>query len=101
MKLRGIQSQHCLNFLKPPRLAYNQSVDHDICLGYHDFAGITTRSEDIIDLVEANPSLKKIAVDTFAQSNDVFIFDTEKLIEDNALLQKFDNSRNNCIQKSK
>ncbi|KAG2216305.1 hypothetical protein INT45_011237 [Circinella minor] len=77
-------------------LAYIHSVDHNICLVTIDFGGITRRSEDIIDLVEANPSLKKIAVDTFAQSNDVFIFDTEKLIEDNALLQKFDNSRNYC-----
>ncbi|KAG2211419.1 hypothetical protein INT45_000009 [Circinella minor] len=52
---------------------------NDICLVIIDFSGITTRSEDIVDLIESNPSLKKIAVDTFAQSNNLFTFDTEKL----------------------
>ncbi|KAI7852892.1 hypothetical protein BDC45DRAFT_537088 [Circinella umbellata] len=75
-------TQDLLNYLK--------SAHHDICLVIIDFRGLTTRSEDIVDLVEANPLLKKIAVDTFARSDDVFIFDTEKLVEDSDLLQKFD-----------
>ncbi|KAI7852906.1 hypothetical protein BDC45DRAFT_443270, partial [Circinella umbellata] len=74
-------TQDLLNYLK--------SAHHDICLVIIDFRSLTTRSEDIVDLVEANPSLKKIAVDTFAQSDDVFIFDTEKIVEDDDLLQKF------------
>ncbi|CAO3699936.1 unnamed protein product [Rhizopus stolonifer] len=40
-------------------LVYLKSVDHDVCLFTIDFAGITTRSEDIVNLVEANSSLKK------------------------------------------
>ncbi|OAD70841.1 hypothetical protein PHYBLDRAFT_64084 [Phycomyces blakesleeanus NRRL 1555(-)] len=81
-------------------LVYLKSVHHDVCLVTIDFAGITTRSEDIVNLVEANPSLKRIAVETFAQCNEVFIFDTERLVKDNGLLQKFEN-RNYCIQRSK
>ncbi|KAI9025811.1 hypothetical protein CLU79DRAFT_698933, partial [Phycomyces nitens] len=70
-------------------LVYLKSVDHDVCLVTIDFAGITTRSEDIVNLVEANPFLKRIAVETFTQCNEVFIFDTEALVKDNSLLQKF------------
>lgn len=81
-------------------LTYLKSVSHDVCLVAIDFAGITTRSEDIIKLVETNPSLKKIAIETFAQCNEVFIFNTEKLVEDNDLLQKFED-RNYFIQRSK
>ncbi|KAL0075651.1 hypothetical protein J3Q64DRAFT_1703071 [Phycomyces blakesleeanus] len=81
-------------------LVYLKSFHHDVCLVTIDFAGITTRSEDIVNLVEANPSLKRIAVETFAQCNEVFLFDTERLVKDNGLLQKFEN-RNYCIQRSK
>ncbi|KAI7895818.1 uncharacterized protein EV154DRAFT_435802 [Mucor mucedo] len=81
-------------------LTYLKSASHDICLVALDFAGITTRSEDIIKLVETNPSLKRIAIEIFAQSNEVFIFDTEKLVDDYDLLQKFED-RNYCIQRSK
>ncbi|KAI9487111.1 MAG: hypothetical protein EXX96DRAFT_551861 [Benjaminiella poitrasii] len=81
-------------------LTYLKSVSHDVCLVAIDFAGITTRSEDIIKLVETNPSLKKIVIETFAQCNEVFIFNTEKLVEDNDLLQKFED-RNYFIQRSK
>ncbi|KAL0082948.1 hypothetical protein J3Q64DRAFT_1642054, partial [Phycomyces blakesleeanus] len=69
-------------------LAYLKSVHHDVCVVTIDFSGITTRSEDIVKLVEANPSLKRIAVETFSQCNEVFIFDTERLVKDNNLLKK-------------
>ncbi|KAI8997796.1 hypothetical protein BDB01DRAFT_699091, partial [Pilobolus umbonatus] len=39
-------------------LTYLKSVSHDVCLVAIDFAGITIRSEDIIKLVETNPSKK-------------------------------------------
>ncbi|KAG1135812.1 hypothetical protein G6F37_012516 [Rhizopus arrhizus] len=81
-------------------LVYFKSVHHDVCLVTIEFAGIATRSEDIVNLVEANPSLKKIAVETFAQCNEMFIFDTERLVNDDSLLQKFEN-RKYCIQRSK
>ncbi|KAG2203019.1 hypothetical protein INT47_013235 [Mucor saturninus] len=50
-------------------LVYIKSVSH-VCLVVIDFAGLTTRSEDIIKLVKTNPSLKKIAVEIFAQCNE-------------------------------
>lgn len=81
-------------------LTYLKSVNHDVCLVSIDFAGITTRSEDIVKLVETNPFLKKIAIETFALCNEVFIFNTKKLVKDNDLLQKFEN-RNYFIQRSK
>lgn len=81
-------------------LTYLKSVSHDVCLVAIDFAGITTRSEDIIKLVETNPSLKKIAIATFTQCNEVFIFNTKELVEDHDLLQKFED-RNYFIQRSK
>ncbi|KAI9473611.1 MAG: hypothetical protein EXX96DRAFT_488435, partial [Benjaminiella poitrasii] len=77
-------------------LVYFKSVRHIVCLVTIDFGGITTRSEDIINLVEANPFLKKIAVETFAQCNEVFIFDTEKLIKEKNIFEKFEN-RKNCL----
>ncbi|RCH80362.1 hypothetical protein CU098_005056 [Rhizopus stolonifer] len=81
-------------------LTYLKGIDHDVCLVTIDFAGITTRSQDIVNLVEANPSLKKIAIETFALCNELFLFDTQELVRNNDLLQKFD-SRNRCIQRSK
>ncbi|KAI9473544.1 MAG: hypothetical protein EXX96DRAFT_487919, partial [Benjaminiella poitrasii] len=65
---------------------YLKPVHHDAYLVIIDFTGITTRSEDIDNLVEANPFLKKIAVETFAQCKEVFIFDTKRLVKDNGLL---------------
>ncbi|KAI7869246.1 hypothetical protein BDF14DRAFT_1723123 [Spinellus fusiger] len=81
-------------------LTYLKSIDHHVCLVSIDFAGITTRSQDIVNLVEVNPSLKMIAIETFALCNEVFIFDTAKLITNNDLLHKFEN-RNYSIQRSK
>lgn len=54
-------------------LAYLKSVYHYVCLVIIDFAGIITRSEDIVNLVEANPSLIKIAIETFALWHEVFV----------------------------
>ncbi|KAI9477916.1 MAG: hypothetical protein EXX96DRAFT_229960 [Benjaminiella poitrasii] len=60
-------------------LEYFSSVDHDICLTSIDFAGLTSRTNDIIQLVEDNPSIKKVVIDTFAVSNKVFLFDADSL----------------------
>ncbi|KAG1534264.1 hypothetical protein G6F49_013390 [Rhizopus delemar] len=70
-------------------LEYLSSVDHDICLTSIDFAGLTSRTNDIIQLVEDNPSIKKIAIDTFAISNEVFLFDADSLKMDDKLLENF------------
>jgi hypothetical protein len=61
-------------------LAYLKSVRHVVCLAIIDFAGIITRSEDIVNLVEANSSLIKIAIEIFALCDGVFIFDAKKLV---------------------
>lgn len=41
-------------------LTYLKSSDHDICLVSIDFAGLTTRGQDVINLIDANPSSKKL-----------------------------------------
>jgi hypothetical protein len=81
-------------------LYYLKSVQHDACLVTIDFAGLTTRSKDIIKLIGSNPSLKMTVIEPFAQYNQVFIFDTETLVEDTASLQKFED-RKYFIQRSK
>lgn len=46
-------------------LEYINSCDHDICLISIGFAGLTTRSIDLVNLIENNPVIKKIAIETF------------------------------------
>ncbi|KAG2228722.1 hypothetical protein INT48_007455, partial [Thamnidium elegans] len=70
-------------------LEYLGSVDHDICLISIDFAGLTSRANDIIQLIEDNPSIKKIAIDTFTISDEVFLFDADSLKMDDKLLEYF------------
>ncbi|KAG2213857.1 hypothetical protein INT47_001126 [Mucor saturninus] len=41
-------------------LTYLKSVNHNVCLVAIDFAGLTTRSEDITKSVQTNASLKKL-----------------------------------------
>ncbi|KAG1040239.1 hypothetical protein G6F43_012332 [Rhizopus delemar] len=81
-------------------LEYLSSVDHDICLTSIDFAGLASRTNDIIQLVEDNPSIKKIAIDTFAISNEVFLFDADSLKMDDKLLENF-NCRKQLNRRSK
>lgn len=47
-------------------LEYINSCNHDICLISIGFAGLTTRSIDLVNLIE-----------TFAMNNEVFILDVQ------------------------
>jgi hypothetical protein len=73
-------------------LEYVNSAKHNICLVSIDFAGLTSRSIDIIQLINDNPSIKKIAIDMFVISNEIFLFDADSLKTDAKLLEYF-----NCI----
>ncbi|KAI9011867.1 hypothetical protein CLU79DRAFT_771648 [Phycomyces nitens] len=81
-------------------LKYVQSVKHDVCLVSLDFSGLSSRSHHVKDLLEKNPSIKKIAMETFAVSNEVFIYDSDKLLSDVKLLEQFD-CRPKPVQRSK
>jgi hypothetical protein len=59
-------------------LEYVKSVNHDICLVSTDFSGLTSRTHDIKHLIEDNPAIKKIAIEIFTVSNEVFLFDSLK-----------------------
>jgi hypothetical protein len=71
-------------------LKYLQSVKHDVCLVSLDFAGLSSRSHQVKELLDKNPSIKKVAIETFAVSNEVFIYDSNTLLSDVKLLEKFD-----------
>ncbi|KAI9243757.1 hypothetical protein BY458DRAFT_448138, partial [Sporodiniella umbellata] len=60
-------------------LKYVNTCDHDICLISVDFAVLTTRSDDLVKLIEENPAIKKIAIETFITSNKFFIFEAQNL----------------------
>ncbi|CAO3693174.1 unnamed protein product [Rhizopus stolonifer] len=53
-------------------LIYLKSIKHNICSVSIDFAGLTTRTHDIIQLIENNPAIKKIAIETFTVANELF-----------------------------
>ncbi|KAI7902998.1 uncharacterized protein BX663DRAFT_551855 [Cokeromyces recurvatus] len=72
-------------------LHHLQSSDHNICLVSIDFSCLTSRSQDIRELIEMSSSVKKIAIETFTQCNEMGIFNTKLLITDNSLLQTFNN----------
>ncbi|KAI7902999.1 uncharacterized protein BX663DRAFT_509158 [Cokeromyces recurvatus] len=81
-------------------LEYINSCDHDICLISIGFAGLTTRSSDLVNLIEKNPAIKKIAIETFAINNEVFIFDAQNLQNNKKILDRFD-YRNEFYNRSK
>lgn len=54
-----------------------------------DFPGLWSRSHHIKELLEPPPSIKKLAIETFAVCNEVFIFDSETLVSEPSLLEKF------------
>ncbi|KAG1162802.1 hypothetical protein G6F37_001816 [Rhizopus arrhizus] len=63
-------------------LEYINSCDHDICLISIGFAGLTTRSIDLVNLIKDNPAIKKIAI----ENNEVFIFVAQNLQNDQKIL---------------
>lgn len=87
-------------------LIYLNPVDHDICLVFIDFAELTSRTSDIIILIEDNLFIKKIAIDTFTVSSKVFVclfvclFNADRLKTDDELLEHF-NHKKQIIQRSK
>lgn len=81
-------------------LTYLKSVKHDVCLVSIDFAGLTSRTHDIIQLIENNPAIKKIAIETFNVANELYLFSSDSLTADTELLEKF-NCRKKCMQRSK
>lgn len=84
----------------PDMLEYLQSIDHNICLASIDFAGISSRSHFVKDLLEECPVIKKIAIETFIFNNEILLLDSQLLLSDNQLLEKFD-CRKKLIQRSK
>ncbi|KAI8968265.1 hypothetical protein BDF20DRAFT_839387 [Mycotypha africana] len=81
-------------------LHYLQSAKHNICLVSIDYAGLTSRSQELRRLIENNEKIKKIAIDTFALDSEIHIFDTKLLASDPSLLTKFD-CRKKILQRSK
>ncbi|KAG2198834.1 hypothetical protein INT47_000750 [Mucor saturninus] len=65
---------------------YVYSTEENLCIVATDFTGITTRPTDIIKLLNTNTSIKKVAIETFHTSNDVWAYDSEPIIADSKLL---------------
>ncbi|KAI9252140.1 hypothetical protein BY458DRAFT_422315, partial [Sporodiniella umbellata] len=80
-------------------LVYLKSVKHNVCLVSIDFAGLTTRAHDSVQLIETSPAIKKIVIETFTAANELFLFDAESLTMDTELLEKF-NCRKKIVQRS-
>ncbi|ORE10644.1 hypothetical protein BCV72DRAFT_199259 [Rhizopus microsporus var. microsporus] len=72
-------------------LEYLNACDHDICLISIDFASLTTRSGDLLKLIEDNLAIKKIATETLTVNNGLFIIDVQDLKENQRMLNRFDN----------
>lgn len=66
-------------------LEYLQSVDHNVCLTSIDFAGFSSRSYLMKDLLEEYPTIKKIAIDTFTLGNEILL-DSQFLLSNSQLL---------------
>ncbi|KAI9270204.1 hypothetical protein EDC94DRAFT_633291 [Helicostylum pulchrum] len=65
-----------------------------------DFAGLSGRSHHVQELLKDYPEIKKVAVDTFMFSDELFIYDTCGLKANINLLEKFD-CRYKLMQRSK
>jgi hypothetical protein len=84
-----------LDFIK-----YLNASKHSICLVVLDFSGLSSRSHHVQELLKDYPAIKKVAVDTFMLSNELFIYDTSDLKANANLLEKF-NCRYKLMQRSK
>lgn len=67
-------------------LKYLHSAKHNVCLVSLDFQDLTK----LKNYLKKNPSMKKVAIETFAVSNKVFIYDSKMLLPDTKLLEKFE-----------
>lgn len=81
-------------------LKYLYSIDHNICLGSIDFSGLSSGSHITKELLEENSRIKKVLIETFTLSNEVFICNSEQLLSNTELLEKF-NCRPSPVQRSK
>ncbi|ORE00700.1 hypothetical protein BCV72DRAFT_107470 [Rhizopus microsporus var. microsporus] len=81
-------------------IKYLNASRHSICLAVLDFAGLSSRSHHVQELLKDYPVIKKVAVDTFMFSNELFIYDTRDLKANTNLLEKFD-CRYKLMQRSK
>ncbi|CEP09834.1 hypothetical protein, partial, partial [Parasitella parasitica] len=57
-------------------IKYLNASKHPICLVVLDFAGLSSRSHHVQELLTDYPEIKKVAVDTFMFSDELFIYDT-------------------------
>lgn len=60
-------------------LEYVKASNHSICLISIDFYGITTISSDLVQLIENSTAIKKIAIETFAIDNEVYLLTIKEL----------------------
>jgi hypothetical protein len=81
-------------------MKYLHSTKYNVCLVSIDFPGLSSRFHQVKGLLEKNPSIKKVAIETFAVPNEVFIYDSETLLSDTKLLEKSE-CRSRPIQRSK
>lgn len=71
-------------------LEYLYSVKHRVCLVAIDFADLSSRSHQVKELLEEYPSIERVAIETFAVTNEVFIYDAKMLLSDTKLIGRFD-----------
>jgi hypothetical protein len=65
-----------------------------------DLAGLSTNLDDIKDLLFQNQNLQKIAVDNFASSNSIHIYDRNQILDDAETLIKFSSRRVKPVHRS-
>lgn len=74
-------------------IKYLQCTNHKVCLVSIDFPGLSSRSHQVKKLLEKKKkktSIQYVAVGTFAVSNKAFIYDSEALLSNTKLLEKFE-----------
>lgn len=67
-------------------MKYLHSTKHNVYLVSIDFPGLSSKSLHVKELLEKNPSIKKVAIEIFAVPIEVFIYDSETLLSDTKLL---------------
>ncbi|KAI7897740.1 uncharacterized protein BX663DRAFT_533702 [Cokeromyces recurvatus] len=75
--------------LKVDRKIYEQLDKVDGTTQVLDFAGLSSRSHHVQELLKTYPAIKKVAVDTFMISNELFTYNTSDLKANAYLLERF------------
>ncbi|CEJ02363.1 hypothetical protein RMCBS344292_16370 [Rhizopus microsporus] len=81
-------------------IKYINASKHSICLAVLDFGGLSSRYHHVQKLLKDYPAIKKVAVDTFMISDELFIYDTDDLKANASLLERF-NCRYKLMQRLK